>query len=181
MRALLLGFLLATAPATAASSTMADPDSTALAPVSLVRALGRIPLTSTVRLEATAPGLEKGVRTYGLLEGTLEHWDTHSLLIRKQAGEREIPLTSVHGLWVRGRATRHGAKLGAMTLGIFGAIAGPVSVGLNRIREGGSETAPQAGDYLEAALIGAAVGLVGGALVGGGIGAACHRWNRRYP
>lgn len=181
LRALLLGVLLATAPTRAASSTMAVPDSTPEAPVSLVRALGRIPLTSTICLEATAPGPGKDLSTHALLEGTLEHWDTHSLLIRRQAGERDIPLTSVQGLWVRGRATRHGAKVGAMTLGIFGAIAGPVSVGLNRVREGGSETAPQAGDYLEATLIGAAVGFVGGALVGGGVGTAFHRWNRRFP
>ena len=173
--------LLATVPTGAASSTMAAPDSTSSAPVSLVRALGRIPLTSSVLLEATSPGHTEGVRPDVFLEGTLEHWDTHSLLIRKPAGEREIPLTSVQGLWVRGRATRHGAKVGAMTLGIFGAIAGPVSVGLNRVREGGSDTAPQAGDYLEATLIGAAVGFVGGALVGGGVGTAFHRWNRRFP
>jgi hypothetical protein len=178
---LLLGVLLASASAGVASSTKAASDSTALAPVSLVRALGRIPLTSRILLEATSPVPSAGARPYVLLEGALEHWDAHSLLIRRQAEEREIPLTSVQGLWVRGRATRHGAKLGAVTLGIFGAIAGPISVGLNRVREGGSDTAPQAGDYLEATLIGAAVGFVGGALVGGGIGAACHRWNRRFP
>lgn len=180
---LLLGLLLASAPARAASSAMAAPDSTALAPVSLVRALGRIPLTSTVLLEATSPGLPvgKGVAPNVLLEGTLEHWDAHSLLIREPQKEREIPLTLVRGLWVRGRATRHGAKQGAIILGTLGAIAGPISVGLNRVREGGSDTAPQVGDYLEAALIGGAVGLIGGALVGGGVGALFHRWNRRFP
>lgn len=120
-------------------------------------------------------------RTLGILEGTFERFDVHALLLREQAMEKAIPLSLVEGLWVRGRATGHGAKVGAIALGIAGAIVGPISVGLDRVREGGSQTAPQAGDYLEAAAIGAAVGGAIGALLGAGVGAASHRWNRRFP
>jgi len=170
-RAILIALLLGAAPACVASPDV-TPDSTLPAPPSLIRALDRIPPASKVRVEAGARGL---------FEGTLGRWDVHSLLLRGSAEETEIPISSVQGLWVRGRATGHGLKVGAITLGIIGAIAGPVSVGLDRIREGGSSEAPTAGDYLGAAAIGAVVGAAVGALVGAGVGAVTTRWNRRYP
>jgi len=172
IRAILIVLLLGAAPARAASPSDASSGSTRPPPTSLVRALDRIQPASSVRVDAS---------THVLLEGTLDRWDVHSLSLRAPAGGTEIPLSTVQGLWVRGRATGHGAKVGAIALGIFGAIAGPVTVGLDRVREGGSPEAPTAGDYLGAAAIGAAAGVAIGALVGAGVGAACTRWNRRYP
>ena len=172
IRAILIALLLAAAPAGAASPSDVRPDSTRPPPTSLVRALDRIRPASSVRVDAS---------THVLLEGTLDRWDVQSLSLRTPAGATEILLSTLQGLWVRGLATGHGAKVGAIALGILGAIAGPVTVGLDRVREGGSQEAPQAGDFLGAAAIGAAAGVAIGALVGAGVGAACSRWNRRYP
>ena len=108
LRALLLGVLLATAPTRAASSTMPVPDSTASAPVSLVRALGRISLTSSVLVEATSElPVGKGVHPHILLEGTLEHWDAHCSDSRA-AEERETPPTGAGlGAWACDASARN--------------------------------------------------------------------------
>lgn len=85
VRAVLLLVLFAAVPARAASSANADRDSTGPPPTSLVRALDRIQPAARVRVEAS---------THGLLEGTLEHWDVHSLRLLEPTVEGEIPAGS---------------------------------------------------------------------------------------
>jgi hypothetical protein len=116
----------------------------------------------------------------GLLEGTLEHWDVHSLRLGEPTGEREIPLSSVQALWVRGRATGHGAKVGAIIAGIVGAVAGAATVALGRgLAEGGGPDGLR-GNYLGMAAVGAVAGGGIGALAGAGVGMSSARWNRRF-
>jgi len=134
--------MIGAAPAWAASPTDAQPDSSRAAATPLVRALDEIHLNSRVRVEASD----------SLLEGMLAHWDAHPLRLHAPAQEKEMPLTSVQGLWVHGRGTGRGAKVGAITLGIAGAT-----------------------------LVGALAGGATGALVGAGIGAAFPMWHRRFP
>jgi hypothetical protein len=112
----------------------------------------------------------------------LDRWDDHSLQLRESTGSEEIPLSSVQGLWVRGRATGHGAKIGAISLGIVGAVAGVLGAELGS--EGGFEgggNPATGGELVLGGLVGAAAGVAVGALVGAGVGAAFPRWNQRFP
>ena len=161
--------LLGAAQAWAASSTDAKPDSIGASSTLLVRALEEIHLDSRVRVQASDL----------LLEGTLVHWDVHSLRLHEPAEETEMPLTSVRGLWVQGRGTGRGAKVGSITLGIVGAALGPLSLGAQYLS--GSSSRPGAGELAGAAVVGALAGAATGALVGAGLGAAFPMWHRRFP
>ncbi len=171
-RLFLIVLLLAAVPARAASPADTRPDSTGPPPASLVRALNRIEPASTLRVETTSRML---------LEGTVGRWDVHSLLLRERTGVREIPLSTVKGLFVQGRATSHGANVGVITLGILGAVVGAATVALGRgIAEGGGPDGLR-GSYPGMAVVGALAGGAAGALIGAGIGTAIPKWHRRFP
>jgi hypothetical protein len=83
-------------------------------------------------------------------------------------GSRDFAVTSIDSLWVRGRSTATGAIVGGLTLGAvsWAIVSGACSPG-----------ADCSGVEVPAA---AAVGLVGGALLGALIGSTMPRWKLRY-
>ena len=83
-------------------------------------------------------------------------------------GSRDLAVTSIDSLWVRGRSTVTGAIVGGLALG---AVAAAIVSGAC---EPGADCS---GVEVPAA---AAVGLVGGALVGALIGSTMPRWKLRY-
>lgn len=83
-------------------------------------------------------------------------------------GSRDIAVTSIDSLWVRGRSTATGAIVGGLTLAAvsFAIVSGACDPG-----------ADCSGVEVPAAM---AVGLVGGALLGALIGSTMPRWRLRY-
>ena len=76
---------------------------------------------------------------------------------------------AVDSIWAVGRSTRRGALAG----GIVGAFAGTLFLGI-----GGR---PDEGKSLSHAVLGSAVGAVGGGLLGALIGSRFRAWKRLYP
>lgn len=85
-----------------------------------------------------------------------------------------VPVAGIDSLWVRGRATGFGARVGAFVGGV-GLAAGAVVLS-SVLDEYGNCT-----DCVLAGFGGAAVGAAGGALVGALIGSLCPKWHRRFP
>lgn len=83
-------------------------------------------------------------------------------------GSRDMAVTSIDSLWVRGRATGTGAIVGGLTLGAiaFAIVSGGCSPGADCSGVEGPAAA--------------AVGLAGGALVGALIGSTMPSWKLRY-
>jgi hypothetical protein len=141
-------------------------------PSALLLALDRIKPASRIRI--AAPEL-------GVLEGTLGSRSGQTLLLLSPSGAREVPIESVRTLWVRGRATGRGAKVGGITVGILGGVALPLLVAFAcAVSEGGCHN-DSSERYVGAAVIGAAGGGAIGALVGAGVGAAFPKWHQRFP
>lgn len=85
-----------------------------------------------------------------------------------------VPLAGVDSIWVRGRATKTGAIVGASV----GAIGTAVFVGW--LAAGLCEVDCE-GAGARGALVGFGLGAVGGGLVGAAIGAAIPKWRLRFP
>lgn len=91
-------------------------------------------------------------------------------------GTREVRLGAVERAYVRTRATAQGA--------IIGGIAGAALVGalgLLAVQALCEQPSGCSSDYPTAILIGGGIGFGGGAIVGAGLGALSHRWQRVYP
>jgi hypothetical protein len=107
--------------------------------------------------------------TFGRLEGIVLAHTATDLVLSVEARPSRIPATNIDTLWARGKATKTGALLGAL----LGAGIGIV-VATQAVEEGETPGTEWIGAFG-----------VGGALVGGSLGAligsAFPRWNRRYP
>jgi hypothetical protein len=98
------------------------------------------------------------------------------LLVRDStAAEHGIPLEDVRQVWVRERQFSRGATLGATRGAVVMAL---VSVFL---LHSSCESSDCSGDYGSAMALGALVGLGGGFVIGGAVGALETEWERRYP
>ena len=117
-------------------------------------------------------------QSLGKFVGRYQSSTTDSLLITNDMGESGVPIAAIDAIWVRGRATWKGAKIGGIVGGAAGTILGilvavdcakgVVSVG------GGSGGCPLAIPVL------GVVGAAAGGLVGAGLGTAFPKWHRRY-
>jgi hypothetical protein len=91
-----------------------------------------------------------------------------------ETGNQTATLASIDAIWVRGHATKTGAIVGGVAGAIlFGAFVGYAVNGLCEVDCDNS--------FLEGALVGGAIGLGGGALLGAGIGALIPKWRLRFP
>lgn len=128
------------------------------------RAVARIEPGTTVRLRD---------RTQGRLEGPLVSATPSAIRLAGAVGAAPIPLDRVDSLWVRGRATKTGAIIGAVPGAVGGAFLGMVANELGCQESG--DACPEAVPLL--GLAGAAAGALAGALVGSLI----RKWHRRVP
>ena len=123
-----------------------------------------VPKTSLVRLRT------EGTRVTGRLIALTSGVAT----LETDSGNRSASLATVDSIWVRGRATRTGAIVGGIAGAVlFGAFVGYVAEGICEVDCDNS--------FLEGALVGGALGLGGGALLGAGIGALIPKWRLRFP
>jgi hypothetical protein len=123
-----------------------------------------VPKTSLVRLRAQ--GIETTGRLIALTSGVAT--------LETETGNRTASLASVDSIWVRGRATKTGAIVGGIGGAVlFGAFVGYAVSGLCEVDCDNS--------FLEGALVGGALGLGGGAILGAGIGALIPKWRLRFP
>jgi hypothetical protein len=123
-------------------------------------------------LEAGARGSVWRISTLQgrLIEGPLGMPTTTTL--RVGAGS-DIPLDSVNAAWERGRATKVGAVVGGLLVGVGSAIG----VGYDCATEGAEVDCHVIGSTLVGGILGATVG----GAVGAVIGTAIPRWHQRYP
>lgn len=119
------------------------------------------------------PGATLRVETTSLtrIDGRLLRATGDTLFLSAQGSEAVVPLSDLHALWQRGRATKTGAIVG----GVVGAV------GLTILFEALSGLSEEPSSSGSTVFWGVALGGAGGALVGGVIGAAIPRWHRRYP
>lgn len=104
--------------------------------------------------------------------GTLTQIAGDSVRLATGEGDRTIPLPRIDAFWTRGRAILPGALIGgAVGLGV-GVFYGLVIAALE-------ETTDK--DYAGRAAVVGLLGGLGGAVVGGVIGAAIPTWKQRFP
>jgi len=123
-----------------------------------------VPKTSMIRLRTQ--GTEMTGRLLALTSGVAT--------LETTSGNRTASLASVDSIWVRGRATKSGAIIGGVAGAVlFGAFVGYAVSGLCEVDCDNS--------FIEGALVGGALGLGGGALLGAGVGALIPKWRLRFP
>ena len=83
-----------------------------------------------------------------------------------------VPAATIDTLWTRGNSAKTGAIVGAVILGTVGTALGAWAA---------AESTDHDFQKTEAVLLGGAVGLFGGAILGGITGVAIPKWHRRYP
>ena len=135
-------------------------------------------------LEKLKPGELLRVQTQesGLLEGSFARSGDGWLWLQSEAGERSLRVSNVEGIWVRGRSTRKGATVGAISLGVVGGLgASLLASALNSLCETEGDCGVHGGEYVLVGLVGAAVGGMTGALLGAGIGSVVSSWHRLFP
>jgi hypothetical protein len=86
-----------------------------------------------------------------------------------------LAVASVDSVWVRGRNTRRGAVTGAIAMGIPFTLLGILASTGWCEPPGGCDRQP------ELIPLGAAVGVVAGAVLGAGLGSLGHFWRRLHP
>jgi hypothetical protein len=130
-------------------------------------AVARLTAGATVRAAAAGVRVTGSVQTAGP--------DSLVLTLRDGATAR-LAVAGVDTLWRAGRATGHGAKIGAIAGGI--ALAG---LGV-AFAQGLCDNPGGCGDDTrKAALAGGALGVAGGAVLGAGLGSLARTWRRVYP
>jgi hypothetical protein len=112
----------------------------------------------------------------GLVQGRFVSADGTTLILNAGNEPIEVRLPDIDQLWVRGRATRRGAILGAGAGVVLGVVGGLLigSIACEPV-DGGDCT------RLEVAAVTGLLGGVGGAAVGVGIGFAIPTWRLRFP
>jgi hypothetical protein len=122
------------------------------------------------RLQRVEPGSILRVQTFGAerFRGPLTRVDGGTLVL----GDRAIPLVRVEAVWLRGRATRRGATIGALAAGGAGLAYSFLFASL--LRTAGSDS----GEMVTLVVGGTLLSAAGGAAVGGAIGAASPQWRR---
>jgi hypothetical protein len=134
-------------------------------------------LATQVTIDSVAGHLRAGqhvrlhVRGGQRLEGQFAVHVLAPPAVRLRAADTLLPLETVDSLWVRGRATKTGAIVGAVVVGVPSAVFWWTACSI--IVE--SECTSWG---LVAGLTAASAGV--GALVGAGIGTAFPRWHLRY-
>lgn len=103
-----------------------------------------------------------------------------SLVMSGGTAGHHLPLAAVDTLWLRDRATRRGAVIGAVTGGLglalfVAVVAGSICQTPAECRAGGRAGVPLVigGGFV--------LGAGGGALLGAAVGSVTHRWRRLYP
>ncbi len=130
-------------------------------PDSVVRAaLARLQPGKGVRLHAT--GL-------GRLEGQFASLTDTTVALGTTTGPRSVAVAGIDSLWQRGSAVGTGALVGAVTLGLAGAVLGASAAEWYETDPG--ETAAAVG----------LIGVAGGALLGAVVGALIPTWKRKVP
>ena len=125
------------------------------------RALGQVKAGD--RLKVAVPG--------AIWVGTYQRFGAGELLLARDSLVERLALDRVSGLWVRGRATKVGAIVGAFAGAGFGAFLGLVVAG---VCDADCPSQPSA--MAVGGLLGGAAGLGLGAIVG----AAIPRWKRIF-
>jgi len=123
---------------------------------------------SVLRLK---PNTTLRVETMSLsrIQGQFLRATNDTLFLSVQKSETVVPLSSMHAVWQRGRATKTGAIIGGLIVGSACAFI---------VASGGFNPDETTDDSPVAAGVS---GAVLGGLLGGLIGAAIPKWHRRYP
>lgn len=129
-------------------------------------------------LRGACPGREVQIATTAgeRVRGYCGPIRARELTVSLAARETVVPFTAIDSVWVRGRGTRPGGRIGAVAGALFGGAAGALVV---RTFCDGVESCPS--DTLEAAFLGAAAGGAAGAVLGSAIGSRWIVWVRLYP
>jgi hypothetical protein len=109
----------------------------------------------------------------GRYEGQLLQRGPDHVVLSAEPEPLRVPATTIDTLWTRGNAGMTGAIVGGLVLGTLG-----VALGAAWAEHSTEHDAAGAGEVM---LVTGGVGLAGGALLGGLIGLATHKWHRRYP
>jgi hypothetical protein len=108
--------------------------------------------------------------TEGMFGGTTE---SSVVVSPNEGGDSPIAFDAIDGVWIRKRSAVPGALMGATMGGVgFGAL---VALFVNGMCESANGCA---GDAVGGAVLGGIVGAAGGAVIGGGFGWLVKRWVR---
>jgi hypothetical protein len=110
----------------------------------------------------------------GRYEGRLLQRGPDHLVLSAEPEPLRIAATTIDTLWTRGNAGKTGAIVGAVVLGTLGVVLAAAYAADVQDTEHDFQTG-------EAIVVAGGVGLAGGALLGGLIGLATHKWHRQYP
>lgn len=108
----------------------------------------------------------------GRYEGRLLQRGPDHLVLSADPEPLRIAATTIDTLWTRGNAGITGAIVGGLVLGTLGAALGAAAAG---------ESTEEDVTTGEGMLFVGGIGLAGGAILGGLIGLATHKWHRQYP
>ena len=108
----------------------------------------------------------------GRHEGRLLERSSDQLVLSAESDPLRVSATTIDTLWTRGNASKTGAIVGAVILGTLGTALAAWA---------GAESRDHDFQTGEAMLGGAAVGVFGGAVLGGLTGFAIPKWHRQYP
>ena len=144
-------------------------------------AIGQEPPPFPDQLIVVVEGLHVGQRirlntaSSGRLHGIFLEVETSAIRITRGSSGKSVELVDIDRLWVRGRATRTGAVVGALAGTVVGAAFG-LFIG-EVICNGPDCSADTAGAMVILGLFGGGVGALSGAL----IGLAIPKWHLRFP
>jgi hypothetical protein len=128
-------------------------------------------LSAGQRIRVRAAGALSVEGVFGGLEGQ------DMLLSTPQAGQdQRVPIDRLQALWVRKRATKEGAVIGAITGAVFG-----IGVAFYVDKYVGTDCRSCEPDPLEVGLVLGASGAGAGAVVGAAIGFLVQRWSPVWP
>ena len=124
------------------------------------KAIARLKPGSLIRVHA---------QSLGEIVGRYHSSASDSLFISDNMGESGVPIAAIDAIWVRGRATWKGAKIGGIVVGAVGTGVGIVAV----------SGCDGAACIFDLPILGVG-GVIAGGLVGAGLGTAFPKWHRRY-
>jgi hypothetical protein len=128
-------------------------------------ALVRLHPGATIRIHSSSPPAR--------VEGSFVSATPTTLYLTAGVQAGEYPRAGIDSLWVRHKATRNGAIIGAVPGGVFGLLVGWAATEF--CTDEGGDPCPEAVPLL--GLGGAAAGALLGALIGSFV----PKWQRRFP